>query len=87
MLSKRITGTTRVVGKSQGYIGLCIRDETFNSSVDDPDTPVMATAWEPTPKELEMLKVGGSIIIRICGTIHPPILVTVEVEDALRDEP
>jgi hypothetical protein len=31
-----IEGATRIVGKSQGYLGLPIRDERFNCSVNGP---------------------------------------------------
>ena len=47
-----IQGATRIVGKSQGYLGLAIRDETVNCTVNGPDTPAMVTAWLPTPAEL-----------------------------------
>lgn len=77
MISARIEGATRRLGKSQGYIGLAVRDERINSTVDGPDTPCMVTAWEPTPDELASLAAGGLVYIRILGTVHPPILVEV----------
>ena len=48
----RVTGCTRVIGKSQGYYGLPLRDEVINDSVTGPGTPCMVTAWMPTPDEL-----------------------------------
>lgn len=49
----RIEGATRVLGQSQGYIGLPLRDTRVNSTVDGPDTPAMETAWFPTPLNLK----------------------------------
>lgn len=73
----RITGATRVIGKSQGYMGLPLRDERINCKVNGPDTPAMVTAWLPTPKELEALNAGAPVHVRILGTSHPPIMVEV----------
>lgn len=73
----RIQNATRVLGKSQGYMGLPIRDELINCSVDGPNTPAMTTAWLPTPKELEALNAGAPVHVRIVGTAHPPIMVDV----------
>lgn len=77
MISARIKGATRVLGKSQGYIGLAVRDETINSTVDGENAPCMVTAWEPTPAELAALNAGALVYVRILGTAHPPILVQV----------
>ncbi|MBA9070250.1 hypothetical protein FHR71_004016 [Methylobacterium sp. RAS18] len=44
----RIEGCTRVLGKSQGYLGLPIRDEVITCTVGGPKTPAMTTAWLPT---------------------------------------
>jgi hypothetical protein len=73
----RITGATRVIGKSQGYAGLPLRDEPINCTVNGPATPSMVTAWLPTPKELEALNAGAPVHVRILGTAHPPIMVNV----------
>ena len=78
MLIKHITGATRVLGKSQGYLGLPVRDDTINDSVTGPGTPVMLTAWEPTPDELAVLNRGGTIVLQVVGTQHPPVMITVE---------
>jgi len=72
----RITGATRVIGKTQGYMGLPLRDEPINCSVNGPDTASMVTAWLPTPKELEDLNAGAPVHVRILGAVHPPIMVT-----------
>lgn len=73
----RITGATRILGKSQGYMGLPLRDEPINCKVSGPNTPSMVTAWHPTPKELEALNAGAPVHVRIFGTAHPPIMVDV----------
>lgn len=73
----RIKGCTRVLGKSQGYMGLPVRDETINCTVGGEQTPAMVTAWHPTPKELEALNAGAPVHVRLIGTGHPPILVEV----------
>lgn len=73
----RIEGATRVVGKSQGYHGLPIRDELIECTVNGPDTPAMITAWFPTPDELMALNAGAAVHVRILGRIPPPMLVMV----------
>ena len=73
----RITGCTRVIGKSQGYYGLPLRDETINDSVTGPGTPCMVTAWMPTPDELAALNAGAPIHLRVIGTQHPPVMLSV----------
>ena len=77
MLIARIPNATRVIGKSQGYLGLPLRDEIRNTTVDGPETPVMVTAWEPTPDELERLKKGALVHLVIVGMVHPPVMVEV----------
>lgn len=78
----RIRGTTRVIGKSQGFIGLPIRDERINAKVVGENTPCMTTAWFPTPMELAALNAGAPVHVQIIGTEHPPIMVEVgEIPD------
>lgn len=77
MRPQRIEGATRVVGESQGYIGLPLRDETFDCPVNGPGTPQMVTAWEVMPDELERLREGASVILSILGTTPPPLLMEV----------
>ena len=77
MLIARIEGCTRELGKSQGYLGLPLRDILIDSNVTGPNTPAMETAWEPTPDELIALNQGAKIILRIIGTQHPPVMLSV----------
>lgn len=80
MIIARIEGATRVLGKTQGYLGLPIRDELRDTSVDGPQTPVMVTAWEPTPDEITRLNNGALVYLTIVGTGHPPVRVEVGTE-------
>lgn len=82
MIIKRICGATRTLGKSQGYLGLPLRDEVINCAVGGPGTPRMLTAWEPTPEELERLNRGGLVYLSIHGNVHPPVMLTVEEPEA-----
>jgi hypothetical protein len=73
----RIKDATRVIGKSQGYMGLPLRDEIVDCKVNGAGTPSMVTAWHPTPKELAALNAGAPVHVRILGVGHPPIMVEV----------
>ena len=70
----RITGATRVCGKSQGFMGLPVRDHTIHPEGYGP-VNVMTTAWLPTPKELEALNKGAPVHVEIWGNSPPPMLV------------
>lgn len=78
MIISRIPGATRTIGKSQGYLGLPLRDEVRNTTVDGPKTPVMVTAWEPTPDELDRINSGYPIHLVVVGTQHPPVMLEVK---------
>lgn len=77
MIIKRIEGATRVIGQSQGYQGLPLRDELINCAVNGGGTPSMVTAWEPTPDELTKLEQGAPVLLRVLGSAHPPVIITV----------
>lgn len=74
MLGGRIEGATRTLGKSQGYLGLAIRDETIEDTVTGPGTPVMTSAWFPTPNELQRLVAGAPVYLQVVGRSHPPVM-------------
>lgn len=80
MIIKRITGATRVLGQSQGYLGLPVRDEIIVDKATLLQTPSMLTAWEPTPDELARLNAGAPVLLRVLGSGHPPVMI--EVGDA-----
>lgn len=69
-----IEGMTRVIGKSQGYIGLPLRD------TDADGTPIMESAWFPTPKEITAMNNGAPVVLRVIGSAHPPVMLTVGEE-------
>lgn len=67
-----IEGATRTgVGKSQGYLGLAIRDEQVDG------VNIMHTAWEPSQEEILRLLNGGKIIVSLIGTSPQPIMVSI----------
>lgn len=72
-----IEGHTRIIGKSQGYLGLPLRDVVLNCTVGGPDTPAMETAWLPTPAELHAISHGAPVILRVLGRAHPPVMIDV----------
>lgn len=83
MLIAHIEGATRVLGESQGYRKLPVRDELVNGTSHGSEAPCMVTAWTPTPEELILLNAGASVHVCIMGTAHPPIVVG--VGDAPKD--
>lgn len=72
MMVKHITGATRIIGKSQGYAGLPLRDVLINDQ--GRQTPAMVSAWEPTPDEIATIVAGGAIYLMVIGEAHPPVL-------------
>ena len=71
MIAARIEGTTRVLGKAQGFLGLSILDMEVE------DKKVMVSAWEPTPEELKLLNEGAKVRLYVLGTVHPAVDVRV----------
>ncbi|GAB1361818.1 hypothetical protein MASR1M32_10540 [Rhodobacter sp.] len=72
MINLAIEGTTRRIGKAQGYLGLCVKDFQYGDG-----TPAMQTAWEPTPAEIAAITAGAPIVLTLLGTGHPPVLIEV----------
>ncbi|WAJ29316.1 hypothetical protein [Antarcticirhabdus aurantiaca] len=73
-----IDGCTRIIGASQGYLGLPLRDEVLTCAVNGPGTPAMVSAWRPTPEELALLNAGEPVLLRVLGVGHPPVMLWVE---------
>lgn len=71
MIIARIEGANRVCGKSQGYMGLPVRDEP--SEINGVPCTIMHTAWEPTPEEIELIKNGAKIIVSMISFADPPL--------------
>lgn len=78
MIIKMIPGHTRILGKSQGYHGLPVKDHNIYDKAVGGDCAAMSTAWEPTPEELEKLNNGGVVVLTLLGVAHPPVNITVE---------
>jgi hypothetical protein len=72
MIAGRIADATRVIGKSQGYIGLAVKDVLTSDCV-----PVMTTAWHPTPDEIARIVAGAPVYLHILGNAHPPVKLSV----------
>ncbi|OKO70475.1 hypothetical protein AC629_40370 [Bradyrhizobium sp. NAS80.1] len=79
MIIARIAGATRVIGQSQGYLGLPLRDELREVSIGGETVRcrAMVTAWEPTPDEVERIKSGAPIYLCVLGIAHPPVMLDV----------
>lgn len=74
----KISGYTRIIGESQGYIGLPLKDVALNDSVTGPGTPAMRSAWQPTVSEIAALNAGALIVLTVVGTSHPPVMLEVQ---------
>ena len=77
MLIKRIRDATRVLGKSQGYLGLPIRDVATVDKTTGVLVNRMVSAWELTPDEIDRLKQGATIYLHVMGTTHPPVMLEI----------
>lgn len=78
MNSVPIEGQTRVIGESQGYIGLSLRDGTINDSVNGPCTPSMTSKWKLSDEDRAAIASGAHVYLEVLGTVHPPVLVYVK---------
>jgi hypothetical protein len=82
MIPKRIAGATRYLGAPKGWEPEADGDCSHLAIVDVPSTnggsPVMISAWEPTPKELEALVAGAPVYLQVVGSAHPPVMVWVQ---------
>ena len=73
MMINAIEGATRRIGKSQGYLGLPLRDEIGNHG------PQMVSSWQPTPTEIAAIVAGAPIYLTVLGQGHPPVMLEVGV--------
>lgn len=69
-------GYTRVLGRSQGFIGLPVKDAVMECDVGGP-VETMTSEWELSPQDIAEIVEGGRIRITLQGTAHPPILVSI----------
>lgn len=79
MIIARVAGATRTIGKSQGYLGLPIRDEIREVTIggDVHRCQAMVSAWEPTPDEIAKIVAGAPILVCLLGSAHPPVMLDV----------
>lgn len=77
MLVAMIEGVNRICGKSQGYLGLPVRDETVIDKTTGDIANIMHTAWTPTQEELVKLLNGAKVIVSLQGLNPQPINVEV----------
>jgi hypothetical protein len=80
MIPNAIEGATRRLGKSQGYLGLAIRDENGAFG------PMMLSSWQPTPSEADRIAKGAPVYLFVLGTGHPPVMLEVGVCPDIQDD-
>lgn len=73
----RIEGATRLLGKSQNYRGLPVRDQRIVDASNGQEAPEMISARLPTDKEIAAIAAGAPIYLAVLGTEHPPVRVEV----------
>lgn len=78
MLTKRIAGANAYPGAPKGWNpekdGSCGHLAVRMFQREDQTVAYCESAWEPTPKELEMLNAGGQIVLRVVGWQVPVAL-------------
>lgn len=73
MQSLRIKGATHTLAKDQPqFNSLHIRRVTY-----DDGQVGLKSAWEPSPDELKRLNAGGSVVLEILSSAHPPVSLSV----------
>ncbi|MGY3392951.1 hypothetical protein ACVWW6_005542 [Bradyrhizobium sp. USDA 3311] len=79
MIIKRIAGATRVIGQSQGFLGLPLRDELREVTIGGQVVTcrAMMTAWEPRPDQIVRVNQGALIYLCVLGVAHPPVMLDV----------
>lgn len=82
MIPKRIEGATRYLGAPPNWQpeanGECSHLAIVDTKLDG-GMPVMISAWEPTPAELEAMLAGAPVYLQVCGSVHPPVCIWVQV--------
>ena len=84
MIPRRITNHTHNLGAPDGWnekeAGKCISLAVRVVGEPKGGNGFCESAWEPTPAELDAIKKGGSIILRIWGWQPPVSIYTERVE-------
>lgn len=76
MIPGRIEGATRGLvapadwDKAQdgACAGLVIKDEALASGGN-----CMISVWHPTPREVELIQQGASVVLGVVGSLHPAV--------------
>lgn len=55
--------------------GMANCDSLPATMMTEPDVTI-ASFWRPTPEELATLNRGGSVVLYVFGTAHPPVALT-----------
>lgn len=80
MIPKRIHGATRYLGAPADWKpdqdGDCSHLAIVDAQLPG-GMPVMISAWEPTPAEIQRIVEGKPVYLQIVGTGHPPVNVWV----------
>lgn len=80
MIPGRIEGATRYLGAPDWWTpaddGYCAHLAILDMESDG--VPVMASVWEPTPAELELLHGGARVTLFVVGRDHPPVALEVQ---------
>jgi hypothetical protein len=75
-----IEGATRVLGVSQGYLGLPLRDDIEFDKASGENVHTMTTAWQPNPRQMAAIAKGATIYLTLFGINHPPCRIEVGPE-------
>lgn len=81
MLIGRIEGATVDLGKPVDWDdskGVHCGSLPAKIVRDAAGSPMFASAWFPTPGELELLKLGRPVYLYVWGAGHPPVMLSVE---------
>jgi hypothetical protein len=79
VIAASIEGRTRYLGAPADWVPdergpcgrLAIRDEITTAGLS------MASAWEPTPEEIDRISKGAKVILWVIGSMHPPVALSV----------
>jgi hypothetical protein len=71
----RIYECTRVLGASQGYLGLPVHDDAYPNVEGQPAIPYMDSCWEFNEEQRAAIAAGAPLILRLLGERdeHPPV--------------
>jgi hypothetical protein len=87
MIPKRIDGTTHILTPpAEGYSHEGVTSHFAVRKRGGGMHAIYESAWEPTPRDLEYLLRGGTIVLRVAGGAHPPVMLYVEAPPALVDQ-